>query len=204
MKIYFIRHGQTEYNVAKRIQGYSVDSPLTEQGIQSAKQVGCHLSDISFQSVYASPQKRAVDTCRYILDQNHHLVPEIQTDERLREMNFGCYDGQAIESFRQDGYYDVFTRCPNGFSALQTGGEDYMTLTKRGISFLTDIIQQSDEKDSILVVAHSLMLTVLLQYLAGRRISDCRRQGILDNTSISCLNWQDNFYHMECYNFVSK
>ena len=73
MKFYFIRHGQTEYNLEKRIQGYSVDSPLTSKGIADAKKVGNVLRDVAFDAVYVSSQERAVDTCRYILKENKHV-----------------------------------------------------------------------------------------------------------------------------------
>lgn len=204
MKFYFIRHGQTEYNLEKRIQGYSVDSPLTSKGIADAKKVGNVLRDVAFDAVYVSPQERAVDTCRYILKENKHSIPSIKKDSRLKEMNFGCYDGKLIEQFKVDGYYDIFTRCPNGFDSTSINGEDYMMLTERVMSFLIEAIDNADKMDCILVVAHSLTLTVLLQYLAGKSVADYRRNGILANTSISCLNVRTNTYKLECYNFISK
>ena len=65
MEIYFVRHGQTIWNVEKRFQGLS-DSPLTELGITQAKLLGEKLKDIKFDKFYSTSLKRAYDTANYI------------------------------------------------------------------------------------------------------------------------------------------
>ena len=61
MEIYFVRHGQTIWNVEKRFQGLS-DSPLTELGITQAKLLGKKFKDIKFDKFYSTSLKRANDT----------------------------------------------------------------------------------------------------------------------------------------------
>ena len=65
MKLYFVRHGETEWNVKKKIQG-KTDIPLNENGIRQAKELACQLveEDISVKHVYHSPQLRAAETAR--------------------------------------------------------------------------------------------------------------------------------------------
>ena len=58
MKIYLVRHGETEWNVLRRVQG-SMDAPLTENGIQQAKNVAKRLAKVDFAAAFASPQMRA-------------------------------------------------------------------------------------------------------------------------------------------------
>ena len=62
MKLYFVRHGETEWNVKKKIQG-KTDIPLNENGIRQAKELACQLveEDISVKHVYHSPQLRAAE-----------------------------------------------------------------------------------------------------------------------------------------------
>ena len=55
MKIYLVRHGETEWNVLRRVQG-SMDAPLTENGIQQAKNVAKRLAKVDFAAAFASPQ----------------------------------------------------------------------------------------------------------------------------------------------------
>ena len=65
MEIYFVRHGQTIWNVEKRFQGLS-DSPLTELGITQAKWLGEKLKDIKFDKFYSTSLKRAYDTPKFV------------------------------------------------------------------------------------------------------------------------------------------
>ena len=62
MKLYFVRHGETEWNVKKKIQG-KTDIPLNENGIRQAKELACQLveEDISVKHVYHSPQLRGAE-----------------------------------------------------------------------------------------------------------------------------------------------
>ena len=66
MKVYIIRHGETAWNVQKRLQGVS-DTELNEKGIQMAKLTAEALKDVPFDCCFTSPLKRAKDTALYIL-----------------------------------------------------------------------------------------------------------------------------------------
>ena len=79
MEIYFVRHGQTIWNVEKRFQGLS-DSPLTELGITQAKLLGKKLKDIKFDKFYSTSLKRANDTANYIKGDRDQEI-EIFDDE---------------------------------------------------------------------------------------------------------------------------
>ena len=72
MKLYFVRHGETEWNVKKKIQG-KTDIPLNENGIRQAKELSCQLveEDISVKHVYHSPQLRAAETARIAAEALH-------------------------------------------------------------------------------------------------------------------------------------
>ena len=63
MKLYFVRHGRTEWNEEGRIQGANGDSPLLESSIQQLKALGQHLSQTYFDAAYSSDLPRAVHTC---------------------------------------------------------------------------------------------------------------------------------------------
>ena len=85
MKLYIIRHGETEWNVQKRLQGVS-DTNLNEKGIEMAKQTAEALKEIPFACCFTSPLKRAKDTAMYIL--RDRQVP-VYEDARIREISFG-------------------------------------------------------------------------------------------------------------------
>ena len=123
MRIYMIRHGETEWNKLGRLQGRT-DIPLNETGRELARRVGYALRDIPFSRAISSPLSRAVETARLVLEGQKDqavLQPgsnsrengdremalskggsgeilEVVTDERLQEMSFGVYEGYTAAS----------------------------------------------------------------------------------------------------------
>lgn len=89
MNLYVIRHGQTDWNVMKKMQG-SVDIELNEIGIKQAYITKENLDSISIDVIFCSPLKRAKQTAE-IINKGRNL--EIIYDERLRERNYGEFEG---------------------------------------------------------------------------------------------------------------
>lgn len=114
MKVYLLRHGQTEYNVDKRYQG-TRDIPLSEKGRAALRR-----ADIEPDTVYVSPLCRAVDTAR-VLFPAARLVPV----HDLREMCFGIFEGRNYVEMERDPDYlawvgdDCMGRCPGGESRAE-------------------------------------------------------------------------------------
>ena len=92
MEIYFVRHGQTVWNVEKRFQGLS-DSPLTELGITQARLLGKKLKDIKFDKFYSTSLKRANDTLKYILEELGEQDIPVKKSWRLNERHYGALQG---------------------------------------------------------------------------------------------------------------
>lgn len=97
-QIYVVRHGETEWNVEKRLQGQS-DSPLTEKGKNQAKAVSKMFSNKNFDVVYASDLFRAKKTAEVIALEKKMIV---KTSEMLRERNFGKHEGKLWEEYKRD------------------------------------------------------------------------------------------------------
>ena len=92
MDIYLIRHGETDYNKVRRLQGVT-DIPLNARGIELAQKTAERLKDIHFDRIYTSPLIRARKTAE-IIRGNRDL--EIIPTEGLREISFGDYEGLTI------------------------------------------------------------------------------------------------------------
>ena len=90
MKLYIIRHGETSWNVQRRLQGAS-DTDLNENGITLAKRTGEALKEIPFDLCFTSPLKRAKMTAELILAGRDISIYD---DERLREISFGEWEGR--------------------------------------------------------------------------------------------------------------
>ena len=97
MKLYIIRHGQTDWNRARRLQGRT-DIPLNEWGRRVAELTREGLKDVAFDMAFTSPLIRAKETAEIILGDRN--VPIIE-DERIIEVNFGAYEGESFQLDRR-------------------------------------------------------------------------------------------------------
>lgn len=94
--IYIVRHGETEWNMKRLIQGQK-DSALTELGINQAKELAKELRKIKFDLVFSSDLLRAKRTAEIIVAE-HNLA--VETTELLRERNFGDFEGKPVQALR--------------------------------------------------------------------------------------------------------
>ena len=163
MKLYFVRHGETEWNVKKKIQG-KTDIPLNENGIRQAKELANELAQESLEvkHVYHSPQSRAAETARIAAEALHaECIPM----EELVEMNLGEWEGsnwRVIEKENSIAYQEWkkdrrYVRTP--------GGESYNDVVERTLKGMQQIIKK--ESKDVLIVSHSAVIMALRCYVAG-------------------------------------
>lgn len=155
MKLYIIRHGQTEWNLAGRLQGWQ-NSNLTEEGIKNAERLSDRLKDIHFDYIYSSPQKRAIDTARIIKGKRNI---DIITLEGLREIGFGVWEGMKIKdiNLKYSEQFDTYLNRPHLYNPIN--GETFEELFSRVQDSLDRIISQGG--DNILIVAHGVTIKAM-------------------------------------------
>ncbi len=103
-RVILVRHGESTYNVERRIQGHCDESTLTEAGRSSAQQAGVALSGVAFDAIYSSPLQRARDTAGLIaaaLQQANQPVPEIQFTDDLKEINLWLWEGLLFRDVKE-------------------------------------------------------------------------------------------------------
>lgn len=163
MRLYFVRHGETDWNVKKKIQG-KTDIPLNEKGIHQAQALARHLAEekMSVKHVYYSPQLRAAETARIAAESLHaECIPAVG----LMEMNLGIWEGLSwyvIERENSELYQNWrknrrYVRIPEG--------ECYNDVVKRTLKTLEMIIKK--ESSDVLIVTHSAVIMTLRCYIAG-------------------------------------
>ena len=158
MKIYILRHGQTEMNSSKLLQSRS-DAPLNETGIRQAQETGEWLRDngIAFDMIFSRPLKRALDTARIAAGDG---IPVI-TDDRLLEMDYGPYEGMDLKDplpeIRRFFSDFINEKAPEGMEPLDA-------VVKRIGRFLEDLAEK-DLKGNILVSTHAIAMKGALEYL---------------------------------------
>ncbi|WP_308556421.1 histidine phosphatase family protein [uncultured Lactobacillus sp.] len=141
--IYLMRHGQTYFNLWHKIQGWS-DSPLTEEGINRAKQMGDFFRsyNIHFDKGYTSTAERASDTLE--LATNNELP--YQRLKGLKECYFGSFEAQDERLNPPIPYKDFF---------VKYGGESEDQVVKRMTDTLLKIAQDNPGDKNILIVSHA-------------------------------------------------
>ena len=151
-KIYFIRHGQTVWNVENKICG-ATDSPLTEKGIEQAKEVAGKIVEkgIKADIILYSPLSRAKDTALIISEATGIPAKE---EERLFEQNFGKYESTA-----RDG--KEFHEAKKQFLYRYEGGESMLHLAQRIYNLLDDL---KKEDKTYILVAHNGIARVIHSY----------------------------------------
>lgn len=182
---YCMRHGKTEFNQAGIFQGGLVDSPLLDEGVETAKKAGEYLNDVSFDRVIISPQKRAQDTAAAFLS-NHPANPITETIEDIREMEFGSWDGTLEKNYDGLTQFEHLKHRPHLYDPSEFGGEDFDTLLTRSKNVFVDYATKYPD-ETILVVSHGLTLQTILKHFQGIPISDLRKGELLGNTSISIV-----------------
>ncbi|XP_063073127.1 fructose-2,6-bisphosphatase TIGAR B [Engraulis encrasicolus] len=91
----FIRHGETEFNKQKMLQGQGIDSALSDIGLQQGREAGEYLREVHFHKAYSSNMQRAKQTAQVILSSNVHSSGiELLLDDSLKERSFGVVEGK--------------------------------------------------------------------------------------------------------------
>lgn len=152
--VYFVRHGQTVWNVENKICG-ATDIPLTELGHQQAIETGKKIVEEGIQAdeILYSPLSRAAETARHISEITG--IPA-RMELRLVEQNFGKWESTA-----RDG--QEFKKAKEDFCCRYDGGESMLHLAQRIYNLLDDVKAESDEKTYILV-AHNGIARVVQSY----------------------------------------
>lgn len=183
MKLYIVRHGETDWNKSRRIQG-QVDIPLNEFGKTLAKKTANGLKDISFDVCITSPLSRAKETARLILEGRDVLMLE---DSRIMEMAFGSYEGKCLEKDRQEvpeEFYRFFDD-PEHFIPGEDG-ETFADVKKRTGEFLQDLYQRREyEQSNILITTHGAALAGMLNYIKNAPLCAYWGQGVHKNCAVT-------------------
>ena len=200
MKLYFVRHGRTEWNEKGRIQGANGDSPLLESSIQQLEALGQHLSQTYFDASYSSDLPRAVHTAQIILKQNQHPIT-LQETPALREWHLGRLEGRKIMELKAlyPEEMEAFRHDLSQFHHNLFDAESLSDTTKRTCYFVKSL--KGKELDTVLIVGHGANLTASIRTLLGYKPEELRKNGGLDNASVTILTTDDfEHYHLETWN----
>ena len=157
MKLYLLRHGETDWNKAGRFQGQT-DIPLNDAGRELARITRRNMPPVKFDRVYCSPLQRAVETAKIFLEGDFPLE-QIRYDKRIIEISFGEQEGAIIQQAKDDPTHPMFNMLwhPEAYEP-KGNAESFAQVVERANDFLQhEILPLEKECENILIVAHGAL-----------------------------------------------
>jgi len=194
-RICLVRHGETDWNAAHRIQGHT-DIPLNEKGIAQATATAQALKTVQFNAVYCSDLQRATETARIVATQ---LQLAVQFDARLRERHFGAIQGLTWEEAKQrfPQHYDPLReRVPD--APAPEGGESLAIFSMRIISVLEELAARHPG-ETLLVVCHGGCLDAAYRAASGKPL-EAVRDFALGNATLNWIGISSTHWQLENWN----
>lgn len=192
MKVYLVRHGETDWNVQRRIQGFK-DISINEKGIIQAKKAASFFKHISIDGLYTSGLKRTVETAS-------HLFPDREPvkHDAFNERHFGEWQGKTKE--------EVYVEYPE-YESLQftsdfrpIGGESVNDVVERGIKQLQSVVQNHQYGENIVIVSHGGMIRGVLSEVMEYPREEVYSRYKIANCGITLLRYEEGKFHMEFLN----
>lgn len=175
---YIVRHGQTEWNVKRIIQG-RYDSPLTKIGLNQIDVLAQELKELKFDAAFSSDLLRAKRTAE-IIALEHNLA--VETTKHLRERDFGIFDGKPTDLIRShEKLIDKLSDEERKTRKPWEGFESDEEVIGRIFTFLRETAVAFSSK-KVLVVTHSVVIRVILIHL-GFATYKTLPPGTVENTA---------------------
>ncbi|MCD7886386.1 MAG: histidine phosphatase family protein [Clostridiales bacterium] len=143
---YYVRHGETLFNVYNRMQGWC-DSPLTDKGIRNAEEAKAILANVPLDAAYVSTSERCRDTCAIVVEGRGIPVYE---RKGLKEVNFGTWEGVEVDKHLEE----INRRRGTGIHWDDCGGDNNETFGKRVRETYNQIYEERKDGDQVLIVSH--------------------------------------------------
>lgn len=178
-----IRHGQTDWNIERRIQGQS-DIPLSANGLAQARALALSLHGQQFDLVISSDLQRSAQTAQIIAS---NLSLPVQFEERLREVNHGKWEGMLISDLHEKygDEYKAFRSDP--VSSRAPDGESLSEAVTRILAVIEETAARYPS-GRIMIISHGLILALLRCQINGLPLDQAHRFA-LDNCVSDLVYW---------------
>ena len=166
MRLHLIRHGETDWNAMRRVQG-QMESRLSEQGRQQASQLAVQLRDFPISRIYCSSSLRTRETADILFSES---AAEISYHDDLREIYLGPWEGNLYDELAEQDpdQFNFFWHQPDRF--FLPGAETFSQLQQRGLNALAGILPETNHAE-VAIVSHGALIKSLLCHFEGRHLS---------------------------------
>lgn len=159
MKLWLVRHGETEANIAELYSGHT-PTPLTPKGLMQAERLGELLGHVPFDRVVCSELERTQHTARLLLGERD--IPLV-THPCLNEMFFGDWEMRHHRDLLREDKKNYAAWCSDWQHASPTNGESFSAFSQRIAAFVDELPHYEDQ--NLLIVSHQGVLSVLISLL---------------------------------------
>jgi len=164
-ELFIVRHGETEFNKLKIVQGSGVDSSLNETGQAQAQALYGAYKDYGFELVVTSALVRTTETASHFIADG---IPHLK-DADINEISWGIYEGKSSAAGMKEAYVDLIASWNNeDYDARTEGGESAAEMSHRLGRFLAWVKARKEKK--ILVVMHGRSIRCLMCLVEGKAI----------------------------------
>ena len=187
LKIYITRHGETEWNVEGRMQGWK-NSPLTQKGITNAGALGKRLVDVDIDVIYSSSSQRALHTAELI--RGNREIP-VLADENLREINLGEWEGKSADEMENIDREEQFAFWNTPHLYVPKSGESFFQVQERVEAVLNKILSVHSN-GNVLIVAHAIVVKVMMAAIKELPLEKLWEQPFVHGTSLSLVAFEND------------
>ena len=184
MRIYIVRHGETDWNLNFKVQGGSSDIPLNQNGFEQAKKIAQRLKDEKVSAIYSSPLKRAIDTANEI---NRYHNKEIFNNKKIIERDFGKLEGSDYKKLSITMKKIILL---NEYDKYEV--ERIEEFEKRVKEFIHEI-HEKHFGENIILVSHSAVTKMIISIVNKIPIEKAREiVGYKRNASLTTIQLDEN------------
>lgn len=197
-ELFLIRHGETDWNKKSIFQGQT-DIDLNQKGIKNAKKIVDLFTDITPDYIYSSDLKRAKNTAAFLAEEKNI---NLKKDKKLREINFGDWEGLTFAEIKNQFSDDVDKWQQNPILNSPSGGEKLNDFKKRVKTFFEDLLNKHQGK-KIVVFTHGGVIKVYLTILFSLK-TEKFWQFQIDNCSLTKLKFYEQEIVLSKLNFTNE
>ena len=193
--VILVRHGETDWNQERRVQGSGSDRQLTGTGRRQAESIGLRLRQERIQAIYSSPLQRALNTARAI--SRHHQV-EVQIEPSLNEIDAGEMEGILVKKI--GSYLNQLVASERGDKSISGlyGGEALTEVQRRAWSTIQRLVDKHGD-GTIVVVSHYFVILSIICSVLKLPLSEMGRLK-LDVGSISTIVFDERGIRLSLFN----
>lgn len=186
INLYITRHGETQWNTEKRLQGWR-NSPLTEKGIAQGNTLQEAIKKYKIRKIYTSPSERALKTA---LAARGTMPIPVELMDELKEMNMGDWEGRTIDEIKikEPENFTHYWEAPNLF--VKNSGEDFEEILARSKRAIEKILEEEKE-GNILIVTHGVTLKALMSHFSQEGFIHFWTKPVVMQASISLIEVED-------------